>query len=127
MKLQADMGISRSTVEELGRLGHDVVHVRDEGLEGLPDSDILAKARRESRVILTFGLDFGDLLAAGLRKSPSVVTLRLHDGSPSSVTRRLIEVLRGQEAALVQFAIITVEDSRYRVRRLPMGASDANV
>ena len=40
--------------------GHDTVHLRDEGLIRLPDSDIVAKAVEEHRVVLTFDLDFGD-------------------------------------------------------------------
>lgn len=35
-------------------------------MEGLPDAAMFEKARQERRVVLTFNLDFGDLLAAGL-------------------------------------------------------------
>jgi predicted nuclease of predicted toxin-antitoxin system len=44
MKFLADMGISPRAVDFLRDMGHDAVHLYEEGLERLPDSDILAKA-----------------------------------------------------------------------------------
>jgi predicted nuclease of predicted toxin-antitoxin system len=57
------MGVSLSTVRALRSDGHNAVHLREEGLNRLPDAEILEKARQEQRVILTFDLDLGDLLA----------------------------------------------------------------
>lgn len=63
MRFLADMGVSLSTVRAFRADGHDAVPLREEGLSRLPDAEILAKARREQRIVLTFDLDFGDLLA----------------------------------------------------------------
>lgn len=59
------MGVSMSTVQALRHQGYEAVHLREQKLERLPDPDILEKAKREHRIIITFDLDFGDLLAAG--------------------------------------------------------------
>jgi hypothetical protein len=66
MRFLADMGVATSTVQELAGAGHDAVHLRHLGLQRLPDNEILAKARGERRIVLTFDLDFGDLLALGM-------------------------------------------------------------
>ena len=50
--------------------GHETVHLRDERLERLPDSAIMEKARREGRIVVTFDLDFGDLLMSSSRPDP---------------------------------------------------------
>ncbi|WP_413201402.1 DUF5615 family PIN-like protein, partial [Nostoc piscinale] len=63
MKFLADMGISLRTIFWLRSGGHDVVHLRDEGLQRLPDNEILVKARTEGRILLTVDLDFAQLLA----------------------------------------------------------------
>ncbi len=55
------MGVSISTVEALRNASQDAIHLRDQHLMKLPDADILQKARAESRIVLTFDLDFGDL------------------------------------------------------------------
>lgn len=53
MKFLVDMGISLRTVSCLRGDGYDVVHLRDEGLQRLPDNEILIKARIEGRILLT--------------------------------------------------------------------------
>lgn len=45
MKFLADMGISPQTVAFLQTLGHDAVHLAAQGLDRLPDHEILEKAR----------------------------------------------------------------------------------
>lgn len=120
MKLLADMGLSMTTVEALRVDGHEVVHLRDEGLHRLPDREILAKARAEGRVVLTFDLDFGDLLAAGGAAGPSVVILRVADQTPPAVTPLLRAALLECSGALDHGAIVIVEEGRCRVRHLPI-------
>lgn len=120
MRFLSDVGISRSTTEELRRRGHHVLHLREEGLHRLPDDTILELAQREQRVVLTFDLDFGDLLAAGAHTLPSVVIFRLQDQTPASVTPRLLNLVDERQTELEAGAIVIVEDQRYRLRRLPI-------
>jgi predicted nuclease of predicted toxin-antitoxin system len=77
MQFLADAGISRKTVAFLRLRGHDAVHVRELLLQRATDSELVDKARAESRVLLTFDLDFGEILALGVLKHPSVVIHRL--------------------------------------------------
>jgi predicted nuclease of predicted toxin-antitoxin system len=72
VRFLADMGVSMRVVEWLRSTGHDVVHLREQGLHRLPDGEIFAKAQREQRVVLTFDLDFGEIVAATGVKTPSV-------------------------------------------------------
>lgn len=123
MKLLADMGVSRATASTLRRHGHDVVHLREEGLQRLPDHRIMAKAADEGRVVVTFDLDFADLHAASGSRTPSVVVLRLSDATPAAVDARVLPVLDAAGDALRAGAVIAVEDTRYRVRTLPIATT----
>lgn len=124
MRFLADMGVAASTVRELAGAGHDAVHLRGLDLQRLPDEEILAKARDERRIVLTFDLDFGDLLALGMHESPSVIIFRLRDETPRSVTPKLFEVIRQRASELEAGAVVVVEDSRYRLRRLPLRTTE---
>ena len=64
VKFLADMGISPKTVVFLHALGHNAVHLAEQGLERLPDAGIVDKARQEGRIVLVHDLGFGDLVAA---------------------------------------------------------------
>lgn len=109
-----------TTVRALRAQGHEVVHLREQGLQRLSDPAILAKARAESSVVITFDLDFGDLLAAGADDGPSTIICRLANETPAFVTPLLEQVLEECEPDIAHGAIVIVEDSRYRVRRLPI-------
>jgi predicted nuclease of predicted toxin-antitoxin system len=115
-----DTGISPRTIHHLRDLGHDAIHVRERGLERATDTEICDFARSDDRVVLAFDLDFGAILALNLLTQPSVVIFRLSDETPASVNARLDLVIREQSATLQDGALILVEDSRYRVRTLPI-------
>lgn len=56
-------GVSARTTKALRIDRFDAIHLNDEGLNRLANSAILLKTRDENRVVLTFDLDFGELLA----------------------------------------------------------------
>ena len=58
-----EMRVSMRVVEWLRQNGHNAVHLRDRGLERLPNGGIFAMAVEENRVVLTFDLDFGEIVA----------------------------------------------------------------
>src|SRR3954451_11740280 len=53
MRLYADEDFPLAVVEELRRLGHDVVTVQDDGRRATPDPGILARAHALGRAVLT--------------------------------------------------------------------------
>lgn len=65
MRSLADMGVSQQVVAWLQTKGQEAVHLRDEGLQRLPNGEIFQKAACEQRIVLTFDLDFGEILAVG--------------------------------------------------------------
>lgn len=122
MRFLADMGVSQRVVAWLRVLGHEAVHLREQGLQTLPNGEIFAKAAREQRIVLTFDLDFGEILAATGGEVVSVIVFRLRNTRADFVIRRLDDVLTQSGADLAQGAIVVVEDSRHRIRKLPIGS-----
>ncbi|MEW6419986.1 MAG: DUF5615 family PIN-like protein [Nitrospirota bacterium] len=120
MRFLADMGVAKRIVEGLRLNGHDVTHLREEGLHKLSDKDIFKKAIHENRIILTFDLDFGEIVAFSERANVNVIIFRLRNTRTSFVMERLKQVLAGTANTLEKGCVVTVEDTRYRVRKLPM-------
>jgi len=122
MRFLGDMGVSIRTairiVEWLRGQGHDAIHVRELGMGQSLDSAILARARSESRVVLTFDLDFGDLLAAWDAQPSPVILFRLRNTRIENVISRLDAVLKASATVLAEPCVVIVEDSRHRVRVL---------
>ena len=83
---------------------------------------MFAKAVAERRVVLTFDLDFADISAAAADAGAAVVLFRLRSAQTAHVIDRLRVVLASAAAqALEQGAVVIVEPTRLRVRRLPIG------
>ena len=59
-------------------------------------------------------------MAAGRAAMPSVIVFRLRDMRPASVTRPLQYVIDRHADLIEQGAIISVTESRIRVRHLPI-------
>ena len=86
----------------------------------MPDSDILAKARAEGRVLLTHDLDFGELLAASEGNLPSVIIFRLRDMRAENVNSHLFGILEKQSSALEKGVVCSVSEGKVRIRALPL-------
>lgn len=121
MHLLADMGISPTVVRALRADGLDIVYLPELGLQRLSDKEIFALAASENRVVMTVDLDFGEIVAASGGSVVSVVLLRLRNMRPHAVIQRLTAVLPDVALALVSGAVVVLEDSRHRVRKLPIG------
>ena len=92
----------------------------DQGLERLPDQDILRKARDENRILLTHDLGFGELVAASGEKLPSVIIFRLRNMQPSYVNLFLRDVVAEYSDSLEEGAVISVTEGQVRSRSLPI-------
>ena len=113
-------GVSVRVAEWLRQEGNATTHLRDEGLQTLADQLIFQKALVEDRIIVTFDLDFGEIAALSQGKIVSVVILRLSNARAEYVIQRLEAVIPTVEPALISGAIVTIEDTRHRIRLLPI-------
>ncbi len=120
MKVLADMGISQTTVSWLRQKGHDAIHVREQDLQSIPDVEVIQKAEQEHRIVLTCDLDFGDIKAAKKGVTPSVIIFRLQNEKPENVNKRLQQVLLESSEVLEKGAVVAVEETRHRIRLLPI-------
>ena len=120
MRFLCDMGVSRKVSHWLRSQGHESSHLGEEGLARLPNGLIFAKAIAEKRVVLTFDLDFGEIAALAGDRIASVVVFRLQNTRAEHVIERLSVALEKATEALNNGAIVTVEESRIRIRSLPI-------
>ena len=121
MRFLADMCVEVRIVKWLLQNGHDATHLRDQGLHRMPNGEIFEKAIREDRIVLTFDLDFGEIAALTERRRTSVILFRLKNTRTPHVIERFSSVIERFSDALERGSIITVEDTRCRIRHFPIG------
>ena len=117
MKFLADMGVSPATVRFLRGLGHDAVRLSELGRQKLPDEEVIAYAKEQEQVVITFDLDYPALLALNPARRVSAIILRTSSAEPDWVNQRLRDTLPLMADALLEGAIAVIEDDRIRLRR----------
>jgi predicted nuclease of predicted toxin-antitoxin system len=121
MRFLIDNNLSPLLAERLKAAGHDVVHVRDIGLQAARDSAVLERARAEDRVLISADTDFSSLLARSHAPNPSVVLIRRLIGRRAADQFEIIHAnLPSVADDLAAGAIVVINDYRVRVRRLPL-------
>ena len=120
MKLLLDQGLPRLTAALLRQAGVDAMHAAEIGLSNADDSVILEEGRRAERVVVTLDADFHTLMALSGARAPSVIRVR-HEGlSSQGLALILQEVLQQCRSDLESGALVTVQQNRLRLRRLPL-------
>jgi predicted nuclease of predicted toxin-antitoxin system len=117
MRLCANENLPEDCVLRLRQDGHDVLWIR-ETAPGSPDDVVLSRACRESRLLLTFDKDFGELVfRRGAKASHGIVLFRIAQPSAAVVAARVAIILASRDDWSGRFSV--VEESAVRMRPLP--------
>lgn len=105
-------------VPELQRQGYDVVHGRHVGLLGKSDSEVLAFAREERRLLITRDLGFGDVRSQPPGSHCGIILLRVPTTFVASQIVELVSrFLADVDQAELPGALAVLRPSGYRIRR----------
>jgi predicted nuclease of predicted toxin-antitoxin system len=117
MQFLADENIAQAVVLGLRAIGHDVLWAK-ETMRGADDATILSRAMIESRVVVTFDKDFGELaFRSRLPSTCGVVLFRITQRGRDQDTEFVLKMLASQDIWSGYFWTIT--DDRIRQRPLP--------
>ncbi len=121
LKFLVDNACSPKLAQSLSYSGFDAVHVLERNAASDPDTVHLDRAAAENRVLVTADTDFGALLALRGLSTPSVVQFRRRTSRRASAQLQiLLAQLPNLADDLRQGALVTIEDTRLRIRRLPI-------
>jgi predicted nuclease of predicted toxin-antitoxin system len=116
MRFLADENFPGAAVDALVRAGHDVVWIATIA-RGMPDNEVFRWAARESRIILTFDKDFGQIArGASLPDSCGIILFRIPMPSSTEVGTRLANLVGSRFDWSGHFSVI--EPDRVRMRLL---------
>ncbi len=120
LSLLVDMNLSPQWVPVLRKHGWQAVHWSTIGNPGDSDKEIMDWARTNQHVVFTHDLDFGTMLALSHEAGPSVLQVRSEDTLPDYLEEPVVAALNQHESDLSTGALVVVDESRNRIRVLPI-------
>lgn len=114
LKFLVDVGVGRVVENVLRSLGYDTKAVRDIDPRA-KDSDILAIAVREERMVITMDKDFGELVHKLSEQHTGVLILRMEDArgvEKAEVVKNILATFRAE----ITGKFCVYQDNRLRVR-----------
>lgn len=113
-----DEDLPRSLALRLREAGLDAVDVRDVGLRGASDEDVLARAVQEARAVLTADVGFGNILRFPLGEHSGIVLVRLPDEiGVSDLISAVLAALSSLSDESLAGSVVTINANRIRIRK----------
>jgi predicted nuclease of predicted toxin-antitoxin system len=120
IRFTLDQGLPRTAAVLMRDAGYDAIHVGEADMDLASDREILQSARDGNRVVVTLDSDFHALLALSKASAPSVIRIRIEGLRGESLAQLLLVAIRVYEADLEAGAVVTIQERRMRMRRLPL-------
>lgn len=113
MKFLADMNIEKPIVDELKRMGHNIIWVADLD-RYLDDLSIFKIARKENRILLTNDKDFGEIVFRQKLIPTGIVLFRIKGQDVRKKVKLLKKLLAAHSDKIVNhFVVVAKEKFRF--------------
>ncbi len=117
LKLLLGENISPQVATALRQSGYDVIHLRDAGLKGCKNSDLIAFAGKTGRCLVTLDADFADVRFHPIGSHNGIIRLRLKFAPSTIIIAALHSLLPKLTHIPMETGVLVGSDGkRYRVK-----------
>jgi predicted nuclease of predicted toxin-antitoxin system len=114
MRILADHCVPPSLVKSLQEKGIEVIHLKEIGLERLPDEAVFNFAIKNSLILFTFDHGFGDTSRFDIRNSPGVIIIYTEKMGKATIFERTIYFFRTIREEKLRGKLHIIEPDRIR-------------
>ena len=116
MKFLADVNIEKTIVDELKKMGHDILWVADVDRH-LDDLSIFKIARKETRILLTNDKDFGEIVFRQKLAPTGIVLFRVKGQDVREKVKLLKKLLAVYSDKIANHFVVVARD---KIRFIPV-------
>jgi predicted nuclease of predicted toxin-antitoxin system len=118
VRFLVDQDVWKVTLDMLRAWEHDVISAREIGMARSSDQELLLRATKEKRLLITRDKGFGSLTFLGDFKASGVILLRIKPENQEEVHAELRKVLEAHDERELQKSFCTIEPGRHRIRQI---------
>ena len=111
-KLYLDQMVPLDAANELRSKGHNVLRASEVGQARADDGQILQKAIKGKRILVTLDEHFGDWVILPLKKHPGVIRLKVHPTTGNNITKLLIPFLNSHSSEQLKDNLVILSPKR---------------
>jgi predicted nuclease of predicted toxin-antitoxin system len=116
VRFKLDENLPAPAAGVLTRTGYDAGTVTGDGLQGVPDPDVVAAAAADGRVLITLDQGMGDIRAYPPGSHAGIVVLRLADQSATTVIRAINDLASLAQPGSLPGAVAVLQRGLLRIR-----------
>jgi predicted nuclease of predicted toxin-antitoxin system len=124
MRFLADENCDASIVRALRSLGHDVEYVAELS-PGETDTNLLDKANRDQRILITEDRDFSNLIFRDKRNAFGVIYVRVAVAKRTLKSQLVADFVTNHKASLA-LKLVVITENKIRLRTLPTPANGSD-
>ncbi|APC08578.1 DUF5615 family PIN-like protein [Neomoorella thermoacetica] len=117
LKFLTDENIFPSTLEILRSYNFDVMDIKESGLIGISDREIMDLAKREGRIIISLDLHFANIFLFPPNECPGIIVIRIKPAVPAKVDRAMEDFLQRMDPKKIEKALVIISEDKFRIRR----------
>ncbi|MEW6234766.1 MAG: DUF5615 family PIN-like protein [Candidatus Omnitrophota bacterium] len=117
MEIKLDENMPQALAERLCAEGHNASTVSEENLSGASDDSVLKHATEESRLLMTFDVDFGDIRSYPVGSHAGVIVFRFNDQQWTALKEPVERLLRSGALESLPGSLAIIDEKRIRFRR----------
>ena len=115
MKFKLDENLSPSLATLFSSAGHEAHSIVQQGLGGAADDSVIDRCQKESRVLVSFDLDFANIRAYPPNQYAGIVVLRLATQANAAAIAAVSRVLKLLQTEELTSTLWIVEETRIRI------------
>ncbi len=115
-KFLLDANLSPITAEFLRNLNFDATSIIEQKLHNLSDEEVVRKAKKEERVIITFDKDFADLWYFRQKGKIGIMRIRTKNQTPENVNEILNKYFKNPKSKVdIRKQLVIIKETGFRI------------
>ena len=110
LKFLTDENVSSSLIKAVRDEGYNIKDIKEEGLFGISDKEVLALAFKENRAVITHDKDFANLLKYPSVKHKGVILLRFKNQSPINAINLFVPTLMKLKESRIKKSLVIISE-----------------